>query len=110
MGDSKSALPDGLLAESSDGVVIAIEVAPASKREEVAGVNRWRGRLQIAVRAPAQKGAANASVLSVLATALAIPPSSLSLSSGEKSRRKTVVVTDLTIDKLSARILALVED
>lgn len=103
-------MPVGLLTETSGGVTIAIEVAPASKREEVAGINRWRGRLQIAVRAAAQKGAANAAVLNVLATALEIPQSSLILSSGEKSRRKTVVVSDLSIADLSARIIALMGD
>lgn len=105
----ESILPDGLLGESADGVVIAIEVAPASRREQVVGINQWRQRLQIAVRAPTQKGAANAAVLNVLATALDIPATSLRLVSGEKNKRKLLIVEDLSISELSARILALLE-
>ena len=47
-------------------VIIDIEVQPGSSRQGVVGCNEWRGKLQVAVKAEAQKGKANHAVCNVL--------------------------------------------
>ena len=58
MADASIALSSG------QGMVeLDIEVQPGAKREGITGLNEWRNRLQVAVRALPQDGEANDAVL-----------------------------------------------
>ena len=72
------------------GVLLSIEVQPGSQRERLLGVNQWRSRLGVSVRARAEKGQANKAVIAYLCDVLAMPKAGCSIVNGHTSRSKTV--------------------
>jgi len=71
----------------------------------------WTGadgeqRLAVKVTAPPDKGKANAAVVKLLANALRLPKSSLTVASGETSRLKTVAIVGSGAN-LAAALIAL---
>jgi uncharacterized protein (TIGR00251 family) len=73
-----------------EGVLLTIEAQPGAHYNQIGEVNAWRSRLNVAVRAQAQKGMANKAILECLSASLNIPRSSLSIVSGHTSKKKTV--------------------
>jgi uncharacterized protein (TIGR00251 family) len=73
-----------------EGVLLSVEVQAGAHHNQIGEVNAWRSRLNVAVRAQAQKGMANTAVLECLSTSLNLPRSSLSIVSGHTSKKKTV--------------------
>ena len=68
-----------------------ILVKPRAAKDEIVG---WReGVLHVRVRAHPVEGAANKSVVKLLARHFGIPPSSIEITGGKNSRFKRVVVT-----------------
>jgi uncharacterized protein YggU (UPF0235/DUF167 family) len=77
------------------GLEIAFRVIPKSRSNEVTGLRGASdGPLSLAlkVRALPDKGAANKAALDLLAEALGVPKSGISLLSGSTKRNKTVLV------------------
>jgi uncharacterized protein YggU (UPF0235/DUF167 family) len=60
--------------------------------------------LLVRLNAAPVEGAANAELIEVLADALGVPKRAISISVGEKSRRKTVLVRGLSADEVASRI------
>jgi len=81
--------------ELSDGVAVAVKVQPNSRRPGVQGTAPSAGgeRLRIGVAQPAEDGRANRAACTVLAAALEVAPSAVSVSIGATSREKTLRVT-----------------
>jgi uncharacterized protein len=92
------------LSETSGGVFLPVQAKPKASRNAVLGLHA--GRLKVAVTAAPEKGKANAAVLDVLAEALELKRSQLSLVAGETEPRKTVLVTGISPDELRERIAA----
>ena len=81
---------------------IPIRVKPRSSRSGVAlGPD---GLLVVTVHAPAADGAANRELIAVLAGALGVPRSAVSIVRGQRSRSKLVAVADLTAAEALARL------
>ena len=80
-------LPDAvaLRARIDEGGRLAVKVTPGAREEAVTLAD---GAVQVKVRAPADKGAANAAVAALLAQALDVPPSRIELLRGGTSRQK----------------------
>ena len=76
-------------------------------RSGLLGYNEWRDVIRIAVKANAQKGAANHEVIQVLSVALGLTTTSVEIISGLTTRRKRVCVTGMTIDTLVNRLVEL---
>ena len=70
---------------------LAVRVTPGARDQSVVIAE---GAVQVKVRAPADKGAANEAVIALLAEALDCPPSRLSLLRGATSRQKLFRVDD----------------
>jgi uncharacterized protein YggU (UPF0235/DUF167 family) len=70
---------------------LAVRVTPGAREQSVMIAD---GAVQVKVRAPADKGAANEAVLELLAQALDCPPSRLTLLRGATSRQKLFWVQD----------------
>ncbi len=70
---------------------LAVRVTPGARELSVVIAG---GAVQVKVRAPADKGAANQAVIALLAEALDCPPSRLSLLRGTTSRQKLFRVED----------------
>ena len=93
MARAKPDLPDpGTLRACIDAQGrLAVRVTPGARDQSVVIAE---GAVQVKVRAPADKGAANEAVLELLAEALDCPPSRLSLLRGATSRQKLFRVDD----------------
>ena len=86
------ALPD---AEALRGRIdvegrIAVKVNPGAREESIMLTD---DAVLVKVRAPADKGAANAAVIAVMAQALGLAPSRVSLLRGATGRQKLLLVT-----------------
>ena len=64
---------------------LAVKVTPGAREEAVTLAG---GLVQVKVRAPADRGAANEAVAQLLAKALDVPPSRIELLRGATSRQK----------------------
>jgi uncharacterized protein YggU (UPF0235/DUF167 family) len=100
------------LRRSRDGVIIPVRLTPKSNRDEVAGVEDHAGEcvLKARVRALPEAGRANAALETLIARWLGLPPSSVSVAHGGKSRLKQVVVAgdgDALIRLITARLAEL---
>jgi uncharacterized protein (TIGR00251 family) len=83
------------LAHAVDGgLLIRVRAAPKAKREGIEGeITGPRGpALKIAVAAPPSDGRANARLIEILAKALDVPKSAVSIRTGTASRDKTIFV------------------
>ena len=75
---------------------------PRASRDEIVG---WQdGTLRLRVTPPPVAGAANAAVIRLLARALHIPASSISVVRGLKGRDKVVEITGLDIPEIQHRL------
>lgn len=99
------------LSSTLDGsVILDIEVQPNSTSQGLVGFNRWRSRLRVAVRAEAKDGQANRAVVHVLATILRLDAGALIITSGHRSRFKSVRIEDVAVDEMIRRIEERLED
>ncbi|HSI99831.1 MAG TPA: DUF167 domain-containing protein [Patescibacteria group bacterium] len=65
------------------------------------------GVLRVRVTRPPADGEANRAVLRLVARAIGVPPSRLTLASGERARRKRVTVEGIDATELGRRLAAL---
>jgi uncharacterized protein (TIGR00251 family) len=81
---------------------LRVRVQPRASREAILG---WREDvLRVAVTAPPVEGEANQAVRGLLARALGIAPSAVSVVRGERSRDKVVRIACVTDAELRARL------
>ena len=85
-----------------------LRVTPRAARDEVTG---WReaGVLGVRVTAPPVEGEANRAVAAVLARALRVPPSAVTVVRGERGRDKIVRIAGLAQGEIEARVARLGE-
>ena len=93
--------------ETSGGVSLQVRVIPGASKNEVAGIQD--GALKVRLTAPPVEGKANRACVEFLAGLLGVRRSALAITSGEKSRKKTVSVTGLARGELEERLKGLVQ-
>ncbi len=79
-----------------------VRVHPRAGRNEISGERD--GRLLVRVTAPPVDGRANAAVCRLIAKAAGVPKGSVSVTSGEGHRDKTVTVEDLSEPELRSAL------
>lgn len=85
-----------------DHAILDIRVIPRAKRNEVGG---WRnGMLVVRVTAPPLEGRANEAVLTLLAEALGVNASAVSLVGGRRGRNKRVAIRGLQLHAVKTRL------
>ena len=85
-----------------EGVLLPLRVQPRASRDEIVG---WQnGALRVRVTAPPVDGAANAAISALLAGALRVPPSSISVVRGTRGRDKLVRISGLGAAELRRRL------
>ena len=82
--------------EETGAVSFDVLVTPRASRERVGPV--MEGRLKLAVTAPPVEGEANAAVCALIAKALGVAKSAVTVVRGESGRRKTVRVVGVGAD------------
>jgi uncharacterized protein YggU (UPF0235/DUF167 family) len=85
-----------------DSSVLTVTVTPRSRQSLVELLPD--GSLRVRVTPPPADGAANLAVLRVLADALGLPRSALTITSGQRGRRKRIVVSGIAPADLVARL------
>jgi uncharacterized protein (TIGR00251 family) len=90
------------VARREDGLSVALLVVPGASREKILGEHD--GRLRVAVTAPPEAGAANKAALRLLASALGVRRSAVTLERGAGSRRKTVHVLGVEVGDAVRRL------
>lgn len=87
--------------KSSNGVIIDLEVIPASKNVNViSGYNPWRKRITVKLTQPPQKGKANKQLIVELSKILMVNESNITLISGHASHKKTVLIKGVEIKQV----------
>jgi uncharacterized protein (TIGR00251 family) len=93
--------------ESKNGCTFDIHVTPRASRAAIAGVQD--GALKIKVTALPVEGEANAACIKFLAKEMGLKKSRMTISIGQKSRNKTVMVNDITKQELEKIINSLLK-
>ena len=88
--------------EVAGGIRIRLKVLARASHPEVAGIHGDLVRIRLAA-APVD-GAANEELLRYLAERLAVPKSAVHLVSGQTSRTKVVMVSDVSLDHVRSRL------
>jgi uncharacterized protein (TIGR00251 family) len=88
--------------ESKKGLTFEIQVTPRASHSEIAG--RQDGALKLKVTAQPLEGAANIACINLLAKALKLKKSQMEILAGEKSRKKIVLVKDISKKDLEEKI------
>jgi uncharacterized protein len=91
-----------MLSQAKDGVIVTVRVVPRAGRSGLAGTRE--GALLVRLNAAPVEGAANAELIEVIADTIGVPKRSVSITAGEKSRRKTVHVSGVSVDEVRARL------
>lgn len=87
-----------------NGARLRAKVVPDADRDAIAG---WLGEcLKLRVRAPADKGRANAAACALLATSLDVPVAAVAVEHGHTHADKLIRIAGLDVSELSRRIHA----
>lgn len=94
------------LHEASGGTRIDLYVQPGAAREGLAGI--YDGSLKLRLRAPAQDGKANRAVLDFFSELLDLPKQRVAMTSGQGSRRKTVLISGITPTEVAQSLSSII--
>lgn len=83
------------------GCLLSVKAVPGARRDEIAG--RLGERLKVRVSQPPEGGRANAAIIALLAAALNIRESAVTLIRGQASPEKTFIITGLSAAAVEAR-------
>ena len=88
--------------ETAAGLEVRIHVQPRARRSELSGIHN--GTLKIKVLAPPVDDAANRAIIEFFSSLLDISKSSIRITSGQKSRDKTLLIQGLSRKAFIARL------
>ncbi|HUW66783.1 MAG TPA: DUF167 domain-containing protein [Candidatus Nanoarchaeia archaeon] len=99
------------LRESSNGVIIDLEVTPGSRIVQVpSGYNSWRKRIEVKLTQAAQKGKANQQLLEKLSEIFGIGTSDIIVVSGQTSHKKAVHIRGMSLEQVIVLLTPLLEN
>ena len=88
--------------DTAAGATFAIKVQPRAKKNAITG--ELGDALKLALTAPPVDGRANEACIEFFANLLDVPRSSITIASGETSRRKVIRVAGIAADEVRRRI------
>src|SRR5712691_10660304 len=89
---------------SLDGATFAIKVHPRARKNAITG--ELGDALKLSLTAPPVEGRANEACIEFLANLLKVPRSSITIASGQSSRRKVIRVTGLAAEEVRKALFA----
>ncbi len=90
-----------LRAVEDEGVRLDMYVEPGASDQAMGPYDPWRQRIKARVTAPAIGGKANVELARMLGGAFGIPPGSIRIVRGATTRRKSVLLMDVTMDAVT---------
>jgi uncharacterized protein len=91
-----------VLTATKEGILLSVRVVPRAARAGLAGTRE--DALLVRLNAAPVDGAANSELIEVLSDALGVPRRAVSITVGERSRRKTILIRGLSADEVASRI------
>lgn len=88
--------------QTKSGISIDVIVQPKSSRDEIVGLHS--DRLKIKLTAPPVDGKANAALIAFLAKKLGIAKSQIQIVRGETGRKKTLLLKDVSAEKIRSAL------
>ena len=88
--------------DTPDGASFAIKVHPRARKNAITG--ELGGALELSLTAPPVEGRANEACIEFLANLLKVPRSSITIASGQSSRRKVIRVSGVSADDVQTRL------
>jgi len=88
--------------DTPDGATFAIKVHPRARKNAITG--ELGGALKLSLTAPPVEGRANEACIEFLANLLKVPRSSVTIASGQSSRRKVIRVSGVSADEVETRL------
>ena len=89
--------------DTSTGATFAVKVHPRAKKNAITG--ELGDALKLSLTAPALDGRANQACIEFLANLLKVPRSSVTIASGQTSRRKVIRVAGLAAEEVRKALL-----
>ncbi len=80
---------------SHDGVILDLEISAGAKETAVHGYNPWRKRIEIRLSERAQKGKANAELISFLSDLFKVNSGNVRIIAGLTNSKKSVKITGM---------------
>jgi len=90
--------------DSPGGATFEVKVHPRAGKNAITG--ELGGALKLALTAPPVEGKANEACIEYFANLLKVPRSSVTIASGQNSRRKVIRVTGLSAEEAQKRLTA----
>jgi uncharacterized protein (TIGR00251 family) len=90
--------------DTPDGATFAIKVHPRARKNAITG--ELGGALKLSLTAPPVEGRANEACIEFLANLLKVPRSSVTIASGQSSRRKVIRVSGVSADEVQKRLVS----
>jgi uncharacterized protein (TIGR00251 family) len=103
-GRDGGSVSEEVVRSAEGGVLLEVSAVPGAAEAGVDGRDPWRGALKVRLRSPPVQGRANAELVEVLAEHFRVPRSSVSVVSGLRSRRKTVLLGGLSLKEALGRL------
>ena len=88
---------------SPHGATFAVKVHPRAKKNAITG--EVGEAVKVSITAPPVEGKANQACIEFLANLLKVPRSSVTIASGESSRRKVIRVIGLSAEEVRKRLV-----
>ena len=85
---------------SGDGVILDLEISAGAKETAVHAYNPWRKRIEIRLSERAQKGRANAELLSFLSDLFKVNSGNVRIISGLTNSKKSVKITGMDANEV----------
>jgi uncharacterized protein (TIGR00251 family) len=95
-------MPIKVTSDADGSVRLSLKVVPGASRDRIVGA--LGDALKVSVSKPPADGAANRAVVKLLAGALGVPPTDVSIVRGHSTPRKDVRVAGLSVEQLTSRL------
>lgn len=86
------------ISESAGSITVTVRVQPRASRDAIEG--EWQGALKVRVTAPPVDDRANDAVRRLLADALRVPISAVTIVGGDRGRNKRVQIAGVTAEQV----------
>jgi uncharacterized protein (TIGR00251 family) len=83
--------------------IINVRLIPRSSRNEIIG--KENDGIKIKLTAPPVDGKANKALVKLLASELGVPKRDIEIVSGERSRKKSIRITGLSLEEVKGRLM-----